>query len=391
MTDLPLAGYQVLDFTRLLAGPGTAMYLADLGADVIKIEPPDGRVGEGATFALLNRGKRSIALDLRTAEGQAVAHELVKTADVAVVALEPGGPERLGIDYERLAAINPRLVYARITGWGHKGPNTMKIGIDLMFQAYSGMMWSQPAQDGSPTGNSFYPADMSIPLYLPYAITAALLQREKTGLGQKIETSQLQAQMAARVIHLVFNEAGTTDNNPGIDGDPTWAWRRPPHTYCTSDGKWLVFIGVTMPQWRSFWNLMELGEFPEGVALGTIWWPEPMLEQYYARLAANFRTRTRDEWFAALAEAGLANVVGPVLSNTELFEEAQVWENGFAITQQHPTMGTLRMPATPFSLSTAPIAPTPSAEYGQHTDEVLLAAGYTQAQINAMRAKGTVA
>ena len=391
-TSGPLAGIHVVDFSVGFAVPGAGMYLADQGADVVKIEALESRrSGRNGTYFVYNRGKRAVALDLRTPEGKSIAHELVKRSDVMMVTSRPGDAERRGLGYEEMSKLNSRLVYACITGWGNKGPHRMKRGADYVVQAYSGIMASQPSSDGTPSGTAWYPADMSIPMYLPYAIMLALWQREKTGHGQKVETSQLQAQLAMQMIHLVFNEQGEPVDDQVAGTSIAWSWRRPAHTYQAKDGKWLALVSLDNDDWRKFWGLMALGEFPSDPRITGIWWPPDLIEAYYEKIQACFRARTRDEWIKILEEAGFADTISPVLSREEVMKSPQVIENGWAVEQQHPVAGKITMLATPFSMSDNPTpVPAVSPEHGEHTQEVLTELGYSAAEIDAFRTKGVI-
>ena len=384
----PLEGITVIDFCAAIAGPGTGMYLADQGADVIKVEPPgDGTAsarGSGLWLAF-NRGKRSIVLDLKSPEGKEVAYDLARQADVMLVAWPPGGADRLGMGYETISALNPRIVYFSLTGWGYDGPHTMKLGWDLIVQGFSGVMDSQRAHDGTPVAASFYVADVAIPMYMAYAITLALWQRDKSGVGQKVETTQVQAQMAMQFINLVEREGSSPD------GAGSWDWRRPSYTFQAADGEYLVMAGAKLHEWGRLWEILELPDFPNDPRMGPLTWPKEMADEWYPRIAERFMTDTRDHWLQKLADGGLAHMSGPVLSRAELMQHEQVLKNGMTIEQQHPKLGPVRMPATPFSLSRNPVpTPTPAPEYGQHTSEILAELGYPSDRIHALRSQGVV-
>lgn len=388
----PLAGIRVVDFSVGFAVPGAAMYLADQGADVIKVEAPNStRVGRNGTYLVYNRGKRAISLDLRSPDGMAVAHDLVRRADVMMATSPPGELDRRGLGYAAMSALNSRLIYASITGWGNNGPDRMKRGADYVVQAYSGIMASQPSSDGTPSGTAWYPADMSIPMYLPYAIMLALWQRETTGVGQHVETTQLQAQLAMQMIHLVHNEQGEPLDDQVAGTSIAWSWRRPAHTYQASDGKWIALVGLNNDEWRRLWGILELGEFPSDPRITGIWWPPDLIEAHFEQIQARIRTRGRDEWVAILEANDFGPVISPVLTREEVMVSPQVVANGWALEQQHPTAGKIRMLGTPFSLSGSPVPkPEPAPEPGQHTDDILRELGHSADAIAALRAKGAV-
>ncbi len=385
---LPLAGLKVVDFSQVFAGPGTTMYLADQGADVVKVEPPNAKRDKpSGSYLAYNRAKRSLVLDLRSPEGNAVALDLIRGADVMVVAWPPGQAERLGLGYEAASALNQRLVYASITGWGERGPDRTKIGFDLLVQAYSGIMASQPARDGTPLATAWYPADMSIPMYMAYAITLALLQREKTGFGQRIDTSQLQAQLAMQFIHFVYSDSGPVD----VDRSMSWSWRRPQHTYRAQDGGYLVVHSLGRAGWRTLWATLGLADFPDDPRMEGVRWPPDLIDTVYPIVAAKFLTASRDIWLERLKAAALGSVSSPVLSRDEVMRSAQVAENGMILEQTEPTLGTIRMLSAPFSLSQSPPAsPRLAPGVGEHTDEILSALGYSPERIRALREKGVV-
>jgi formyl-CoA transferase len=371
------------------------MYLADQGAEVIRVEPVQGapRLGvvraDGAPtgdYLVVNRGKRSLPLNLKSEEGQAIGHALVKSADVALVAWPPGVAPRFRMDYETLNPINPRLVYAQITGWGPVGPHRMKIGYDYLVQAFSGIMASQLAEDGTPVGNGYFPADMSIPMYLPYAIMLALWQREKTNLGQKIETSQLQAQLAMQLIHFVF--AGQTSLDL-VKVDSTW--KRPPHTYRTRDGRYLVIMPVS-GTWRRFFEALELGEAPEDPRLELMAWPPELSQALIPKLVEAFAKRSLADWLERFEAADLARFCAPVNTRSEAFADPQVVENEIAFTQDHPILGPIQMLKPPFSLSGSEwVAPAAAPALGADADDVLGSLGYSLQDIADLRARGVVA
>lgn len=381
----PLEGLRVVDLTRMFAGPGTGMYLADMGADVVRVEPPDGGADRAggkptASFVVLNRGKRSLALDIRHPQGREVVYALARRSDVLLVAWPPGQAERLGFGYEAMAALNPRLVYASITGWGPRGPLARLRGYDRLMQAHTGMMASRPAPDGTPLDVGFFPADEAIPMALCYGIMLALWQRERTGLGQKVEISQLQAMIAMQSISLVQAERHLPPPSREI------AWR-PTHTYRAADGRHLVLVPITEQEWAALWRCLELPELAADERLRSPEGREAHLERIHAALAARFATRPLADWLAALGEAGVPST--EVLTRAEFLEQPHAWETGLLVRVEHPEVGQTAMMAPAVQLSATPgYVSGPAPALGQHTREVLRELGYDEAAIEALYRDG---
>jgi crotonobetainyl-CoA:carnitine CoA-transferase CaiB-like acyl-CoA transferase len=384
----PLEGLRVVDFTQMFAGPGTGMYLADQGADVIKIEPPNGgrdRAGDGYqnSFLVLNRGKRSLVLDIRRPDGREVAERLVKRSDVMLIAWPPGQAERLGYDYERMRALNPRLVYANITGWGEKGPLALKEGYDRLMQAYTGITASKRGADGVPQESAIFVADMSIPMVLAYGIMLALWARERTGEGQRVATSQLEAQIAMQSIYLVFPEradaAARQANNSG----------HPSHVYRTQDDRYLTIVPILEAEWTRLWECLELPEIAADPSLQSDPGRNAQLSNLQAALAGRFATRPLAAWLEALEAARVPHA--PVLLREEFVDHPQAWENGMLTEVDHPVVGRTKMMALPVRLSGTPgQVGGPAPGFGQHTTEILHELGYPPRDVEALYAEGTV-
>ncbi|MGE0544537.1 MAG: CaiB/BaiF CoA transferase family protein, partial [Dehalococcoidia bacterium] len=213
-----LEGIRVLEFSQIIAAPFCGMLLADMGADVIKVEPPDGEAWrlfaqfiplESKTFISLNRGKKSLPLDINTPEARAIVHKLVKDVDVVLLNYRPDVPARAGIDYETLSAINPRLVYCENTAFGRKGPDSYRPGYDIIIQAMSGLMASEnKVVNGVPqVVSATAVADFATGIMMAYGITAALLAREKTGRGQKVEAALLASALAVQTSGFTYIDA----------------------------------------------------------------------------------------------------------------------------------------------------------------------------------------
>jgi formyl-CoA transferase len=383
-----LEGLRVIDFTQMFAGPGTGMYLADQGADVIKIEPPNGgrdRAGDGFqnSFLVLNRGKRSLVLDIRRPDGREVVHRLVQRSDVMLIAWPPGQAERLGYDYERMRAVNPRIVYASITGWGDKGPLAMKEGYDRLMQAYTGITASKRGADGVPQESAIFVADMSIPMVLAYGIMLALWARERTGEGQKVATSQLEAQIAMQSIYLVFPERADAEarqaNNTG----------HPSHVYRTQDDRYLTIVPIIEAEWTRLWECLDLPELAADPSFQSDPGRNAQLETLQAALAGRFATRPLAAWQEALTAAGVP--YAPILWREEFIDHPHAWENSMLTEVDHPVVGRTKMMALPVRLSGTPgQVGSPAPAFGQHSTEILRELGYASGDIETLYAEGTV-
>jgi formyl-CoA transferase len=369
-----LDGIHVVDFSQHFAGPGTAMYLADQGADVIRVDPPGGGHDRRAeefsnTFLLLNRGKRSIVLDIRTAAGHEVAHTLVRRADVVLVAWPPGQAERLGYGYETLRELNPRMIYASITGWGQRGPMAMQLGYDRLHQAFTGIMAANTDEAGRPMTLPFFLADEAIPPMLAYGITLGLLARERTGKGQKVETSQLDAQIAMQSLHFVA----------AADSD-LYALPRGAQTYRTSDGRYLTLSPLTPEHFAGLWRALDITDMA----------PETSSERARSALKAGFEQRPLHEWEERLAAESVP--FAPVLTREECMSRSQAWDNEMLARQEHPRKGQLVTMGLPVRLSeTRGEVGRPAPGLGEHTREVLLEHGFSDERIEQLYAEGTVA
>jgi len=388
---LPLAHIRVLDLTRVRAGPTCVRQLADWGADVVKIEQPgrgDGQMGDarlGPDFQNLHRNKRSMTLNLKTEEGKAVFMRLAESADVVVENYRPGVKHRLGVDYEAVKAINPGIVYASISGFGQDGPYGDLPGFDQVAQGMGGLMSITGLPGQGPVRAGIPVADLSAGLYAATGILIALLARTRTGEGQWMRTSLLEAQVAMLdfqaerwlLNHEVPPQAG--NNHPTAI---------PTGVFATRDGH--INIAATGDAiYKRFCAVMGRED----------WLTDPRYDSPAKRSAnrdamnteieAITRTRTSGEWIAAFNEAGVP--AGHIYSIDEVFDDPQVKHLRMAVPATHPKLGDIELVAQPIKLSDTPFEvrrPTPGL--GEHTDEVLAEAGYSTAEIEALRAGGAV-
>jgi crotonobetainyl-CoA:carnitine CoA-transferase CaiB-like acyl-CoA transferase len=380
-----LAGVRVVDLTRYIPGPYATMTLADLGADVVKIEPREGdpirafppAVGEeSAAHAGLNRGKRSVVVDLRTDEGAAVVRALAGQADVFVEGFRPGVLARRGLGPAQLLEAHPRLVYCSVTGYGQDGPHAARAGHDIGYGALGGFLGANRDADGRPVVPGSQVIDMTAGFLTVIGILAALQARERSGRGQHVDVSLLRASLALTTVPMTRALAGPEPGDELTGVYPSYT------VYRCRDGKWLA-VGALEPK---FWEGLcaALGR-PE--LAGRQWDQGEARVHARAAVAALFASRDRDEWVRVLADHDVC--VEPVLAYDEMSAHpavaAGLWDQPLGDAR-------LRTVAPPVKLSGAPPGPPrPAPARGEHTDAVLAEAGFTRADIERMRGAGVLA
>jgi crotonobetainyl-CoA:carnitine CoA-transferase CaiB-like acyl-CoA transferase len=386
-----LARFTVLDLTRVRAGPTCARQLADWGADVIKIEaPPDadepmGGPRERSDFQNLHRNKRSITLNLKTPEGLAAFKRLVKKADVLIENFRPAVKKRLGIDYKTLRKINPRLVYASISGFGQDGPYADRPGFDQIAQGMGGLMSITGYPGQGPLRVGIPVADLTAGLFAALGILTALLERDKSGKGQAIETSLLQAQIfmldfqAAR--YLVEGEvAGQAGNN-----HPTTI---PTSAFKTRDG--YINIATTGGKmWERFCQALGAPDFLENADYRTAEARLKNRDTLNAEIEAHLQSRDSADWVAHFNDAGVPS--GPIYAIDKVFDDPQVKHLAMAQKVDGKGKRKLTLVGQPVSLSRTPshlAAPPP--KLGEHTDAVLKDFGFSKREIKALHKAGAV-
>ncbi len=361
---LPLAGVRVVDLSRILAGPYAAQILGDLGADVIKVEHPSGDdtrrwgppeyEGSAAYYLSCNRNKRSVALDLADPADRAALLELLAGADVLLENFKVGGLARFGLDYATLAPRLPRLVYCSITGFGQTGPDARRVGYDAMIQAMSGLMSITGPDEDHPTKVGVAVSDLQTGLYAAVAILSALLERQRSGLGQHIDLALLDVQVAGLAnVGMNFLCSGAVPRPLG-DAHPTIV---PYQSFATADRSLMLAIGNDA-QFRSFCAV-----------LGEPWADDPRFATNHARvthrdamvaaIAARLRERPRDHWLAAFAAAREPFPYGPIRDLAEVQRDPQVQARDLLTTMDDGRTPCLR---SPIVLSRTPIdhyAPPP--------------------------------
>lgn len=394
-SKLPLAGLRVIDLTAVLMGPVATQVLGEMGADVIKIEAPDGDMvrligpvkhhGMGPVFLNANRNKRSVALDLKNADAKAALLELIKSADVFIYNVRPQAVARLGLGYEVLSAINPRLVYVGVFGYAQDGPYAAKPAYDDLIQGASGLASLFQMRDGS--APAYVPnalADRITGLCAVNALLAALLEREKSGLGQRVDVPMFETM----VNFTLGDHMGGLSFAPPLDqggyARQLAPGRRP---YRTQDGFVSALI-YTDKQWRSFYQLLGRGdEFAHDERLKSLATRTVHVHALYAEVEAVLATRSTSEWLEALNAADIPAM--PVHDLQSLLADPHLQATGHFQAEQHPSEGELLALRPAARWSRTPIANTrPAPRLGEHTREVLAEAGLSAAAIDALIAQG---
>jgi crotonobetainyl-CoA:carnitine CoA-transferase CaiB-like acyl-CoA transferase len=391
-SPLPLNDFLVLDLTAHRAGPTAVRQLADWGADVLKIEPPGEQVDatgsrrDGPDFQNLHRNKRSITLNLKSKEGLEIFFKLAKRADVVVENYKSDVKHRLGVDYEAVKAINPRIVYGSISGFGQDGPYAGRAGVDQIAQGMGGLMSITGHPGGGPVRVGIAINDTSAGLLLSYGIVLALLNRERTGEGQWVQTSLLEAQIfmldfqAAR--YLMKGEVAGQEGNFHPTSSGTGMFE-------TADGH--INIAASGDNlWRRFCEAAGAKDLLENPDFKTVVARAKNRKALIAHLNEIMRRHPSAHWVELLNKAGVP--CGPINTIDQTFADPQVQHLGIAKPVDNPRHGPQRVVGQPIHLSSYPqpdrLSPTP--EQGQHTDAVLRDLGYDAAAIAALREKGAV-
>lgn len=389
MTDSPLAGIRVLDLTRLLPGPVCTLYLADLGAEVVKLEDTGAgdyarhlgsRPGSvSAFFRAVNRNKRSVAIDLKDRRGRDVYHSLVERADVVVESFRPGVVTALGIDYAATAAINPRIVYAAITGYGQTGPRSARAGHDINYLGYAGVLDQTGARGGPPALSNLQIADLlGGAATAAIAILGALVGAQRTGRGRYVDVAMTDGALAHNIFALHALEQWGHTLPRGEDlltgGVPCYG------VYATQDGRWLAVGALEDKFWRMLCATIGREDLADGgLARGAEG------ERVRRELAAVFAAAPLDHWVRAFANVDCC--VTPVQTLDEALVDPHVAARQMVITDRDGR----RQYAPPYKLSgTATAAAGPAPAQGEHTAVVLREAGYANDAIAALAAAGVI-
>jgi len=396
MNELPLEGIKIVDLSAAMSGPYCTQLLADFGASVLKIEPPDtGDMlrdfgppfvkGESYYFLLNNRNKRSMTLNLQTEKGKEIFYRLASTADIVVENFRPSVKRRLKIDYDDLKRENPRLIYVSISGFGQTGPYENRPGFDPIAQGMSGFAsitgWKHtgPVRVGVAIGDSLGG------IFATYGILLALIEREKSGKGQRVETSLLEGLVAL----LGFQAAKYfgTDRRPEPQGNDH-AMMSPYGTFKTKDGYMNIAAG-NQAMWERLAKTLGLDHLIQEKRFLTVADRVVNRPELTRLLEEKLVERTSKEWEAILDKAGVAN--GPILYIDEVFQDPQVLHQQMLLEMDHPTVGKMKTLGFPAKLSRTPgHLELPPPLKGQHTEEVLKDLGYSPQDIDTMRKEGVI-
>ena len=393
---LPLQGIRVIDFSQILAGPFCTMLLADMGADVVKVEKPNGGddtrrygppfiEGESAAFLTLNRNKRSIVLDLKSEQGLGVVRRMLADADVMLHNFRPGVVDRMGLGYADVSAMNPAIVYCAVSGFGATGPYSQRAGFDLVAQGMSGLMSINGFPDAPPAKVGVPMADLNTGMFCAYGILTAYINRLATGKGQHVDASLLESGMA-----YTLYESATYFATGEVAGPLGSAHRMiaPYQAFATQDG--YINIGAAnQNNWERMCRAVGRDDLLDDARFASN--PERMvnIQSLTPIMEETFRTQTTAHWVEILERAGVP--CGPIYNIEQVYADPHVQSRDMAVELQHPKAGGIRNIGVAVKLSDTPgSVRTPAPLLGQHTDEVLAEFDYADADIAALRQSGAL-
>ena len=393
---LALAGVKVLDLTQIMAGPYCAMTLGDMGADVVKVEKPNGgddarRMGppfingESAAFLGINRNKRSIVVDMRTDDGREIVQNLARRSDILLQNFRPGSLERMGLGYEQVREINPAIVYCTISGFGSTGPYARRGGFDLVAQGMSGLM-SVTGHPGAPPAKVGVPiCDLNAGAFAAIGVLTAYINRLRTGAGQHVDTSLLEGGIAYTFWESAMHFA--TGETPGPKGS-AHRLTAPYQAFKTADGN--INVGAAnQANWERLCVAIGRDDLARDPRFANPSDRMDNLDALAATLEKTFARETSDHWLTALDAAGVP--AGPIYSLDEVYADPQVRARDMVVETEHPIAGRVRNIGIPIKLSEPPGAfRRPAPTLGQHTDEVLRELGVSDERVAELRAAGVV-
>jgi crotonobetainyl-CoA:carnitine CoA-transferase CaiB-like acyl-CoA transferase len=398
----PLEGIRILECAGYLSAPSADYMLGDLGAEVIKIEdrvkgdPVRGMTayfggslilpgGINIFFETANRNKKSITLDLKKEKGKKILYELVKVSDVFCTNYSRAVTARLGVDYQSLIQYNPKLIYGIATGYGSRGPESEKRAFDPIAQARSGMMSNVADPDGTPSQIPGAVFDQMSGTLLAYGILAALLARDRQGIGQQLEVS-----LIGSGIHLQAYNVNTALLRGRALKKPYRANLKNPlaNYFQCADGKWLIFSEAQSDRfWHHFCDALGIGHLEKDPKFATADKRRKNFREITNIIEEVFKTKTRDEWIQILQAKGGGISFSPILELTELSTDPQILENGYIADINHPTLGQAKVVGIPIEFSGTPVRVVGHApNFGEHTEDVLLnVCGYNWEEIEKLK------
>ncbi|MGX0903824.1 crotonobetainyl-CoA:carnitine CoA-transferase CaiB-like acyl-CoA transferase [Roseovarius sp. MBR-79] len=392
----PLAGMKVIELAHIMAGPVCGLMLADMGADVIKVEKPEGDdsrrfvppaiKGESAAYMMMNRNKRGLALDLKKPEAVKALHHLLATADVVIENYRMGTMERLGLGYDTLRALNPRLIYCEISGFGRTGPYAERGGFDLIAQGMSGLMSITGEGPGRPPVKTGAPvSDITAGILAAMGVSAAYARVLQTGEGQKVDTSLFEAAITQTYWQSAI--AFATGVAPGPMGS-AHPLNGPYQAFQTADG-WINVGAANQRNWLRFLDVIGAPDLNDDPRFATNHDRMLHLNELEAILNTYLRQQPSAVWLARMEAAGLP--AGPVLDILEMQADPQAHARDMILDVDHPVAGRVQTLGHPVKFSETPAhIHRPAPILGQHSREVLQEAGYAAAEVEAMIASGAV-
>lgn len=402
---LPLSGVRIVDWTIRQSGPSATQLLADMGAEVIKVESPKGGDSHrGATrdsgkwlelphglpygFEILNRNKKSVVVDITKEEGKQIVYSLVVKSDVFVQNFRFGVAQKLNMDYKTLQKYNSSLVYANCTGYGPKGKQASQPALDPAIHAASGMMLGIGEEDMPPIHLPGAMSDQTTGIMLAYAIMVALFYRERTGIGQELNVSMLGTMIWVQTNNILYTLFAKKPRERQLRTKP----RNPlVNHYCCKDGRWILLAHFQPDRyWAALCRALGLEELIEDPRFSNIEARERNSTELVSILDNAFATRTREEWLRIFTSEDL--VYSPIKDYLEVVNDPQVLENDYIIEVDHPSLGKLKEIGIPVAFSRTPGSiREPAPQLGQHTEEVLVdILGYSWDEIERLRNKGVL-
>lgn len=386
-----MKGVRIIDMSRMLSGPYGSMILADLGAEVIKIEEPEGGdgtrqlgqyyiEGESAYFVSINRNKKSITLNLKSDEGRQIFYKLVKNADVVFDNFRPGIVEKLKVDYDTLKEINPKIICASVSGFGQNGPYRDRPAFDLILQAIGGAMSITGEPDGDPVRMGIPTGDLAGGMFAAHGICAALYHREKTGSGAKIDVGLLDSQVSMLTYVAEYVCFGGETPRPIGSGHQSVV----PYQAFKTEDIYIVIAIFIDKFWEALCRVMDFDELIDDPKYKTNELRRQNKEDLIPILKDRFLSKTGEEWLKLLADAGVPS--GPINTVDRVMEDPQVQARNMVIDLDHPKCGKLRVLGNPIKIQDLDEVYTPPPLHGQHTEEILgEMLGYSSEQIQQLR------